>query len=257
MAATVAALGLGTREGKALPPTVMDARHVQFADPPATHGMLLFGEKKIYLSHLPMFSVPVHRYQVILEATLTKSGSDPQAAYVQDRSEHTNTKVYTFEPEPFVLPDLDPGNARRNSFKGTIFRGHFERGGEVIGSDVIVNVTRVIHFRQFDAQAAELPQLEYLIFGLAQELFTAHLITRPPDFDHVLAIKSLSRRFTDEELGKGIAIIFPGKANKPAEKLAAVKRLSGKIKNIGGSPFQEIGLEMGKEIYFEASELAS
>jgi len=257
MAATVAALGLGTQGGKALAATVTGGHHVHSADQPATHGMLLFGEKKIYLSHLPMFSIPVHRYQVILEATLTKSGSDPQAAYVQDRRQHANTKVYTFEPERFVLPDLDPKNPGRNSFKGTIFRGHFERDGDVIGSDVTVNVTKVIHFRQFDAQAVELPQLEYLLFGLAQELFTAHLITRPPDFDQVLAIKSLSRKFTDEELGKGVAIVFPGKANKPAEKLAAATRISGKIKNAGGHPLQEISLRMDKEIYFEADELAS
>ena len=257
MAATVAALGLGTQDGEAPAATVMGAHHVHSADQPATHGMLLFGEKKIYLSHLPMFSMPVHRYQVILEARLTKSGSDPQAAYVQDRRRHPTTNVYTFEPERFVLPDLDPKNPQRKSFKGTIFRGHFERGGDAIGSDVTVNVTRVIHFRQFDAQAGELPQLEYLVFGQAQELFTAHLITRPPDFDQVLAIKSLSRKFTDEELGKGVAIVFPGKANKPAEKLVAAKQLSGKIKNAGGNPLQEISLGMGKEIYFEAGELAS
>lgn len=235
----------------------MDAHHEHSGDRPTTHGMLLFGEKKVYLSHLPMFSMPAHRYQVILEATLTKAGSDPQAAYVQDRRQHQNIKVYTFEPEPFVLPDLDPKNSRRNSFKGTIFRGHFERGGDAIGSEVTVNVTRVIHFRPFDAQAAALPQLEYLLFGQAQELFAAHLITRPPDFDHVLAVKSVSRKFTDAELGKGVAIVFPGKANKPAEKLAAAKTISGKIKNTGGNPLQEISLKMGEEIYFEARELAS
>jgi hypothetical protein len=72
----------------------------------------------------------------------------------------------------------------------------------------------------------------------------------------VLAIKSLSRNFTDEELGKGVAIVFPGKANKPTEKLAEAKRLSGKIKNSGNQP-QEVSLETGKEIYFEAGELAS
>jgi hypothetical protein len=255
MAATGAALGLGTRGGKALPETGTVAHHS--ADQPATHGMLLFGEKKIYLSHLPMFRMPVHRYQVILEATLTKSGGDPQAAYVQDRGQHPNTKVYTFEPERFVLRDLDPKNPRRNSFKGTIFRWHFERDGDVIGSDVTVNITKVIHFRQFEAQAVELPQLEYLLFGLTQELITAHLLTRPPDFDQVVAIESLSRKFTDEELGKGVAIVFPGKANKPPEKLAAATQISGKIKDAGVNPVQEISLRMGKEIYFEADELAS
>ena len=29
--------------------------HVMHEDSPGTHNMLVFGEKKIYLSHLPMF----------------------------------------------------------------------------------------------------------------------------------------------------------------------------------------------------------
>jgi hypothetical protein len=48
-------------------------------DPPATHNMLVIGEKAVFLSHLPMFgaSDPTkddfspHRFQVILEATFT------------------------------------------------------------------------------------------------------------------------------------------------------------------------------------------
>lgn len=226
------------------------------ADQPATHGMLLFGEKSIYLSHLPMFSMQVHRYQVILEVTLTKAGGDAQAAYVKDRRQHPATKIYTFVPDPFVLPELDPANPQRSSFKGTIFRGHFERGGKAINEDVVANVTRVVHFRKFDPQAAALPQLEYFIFGKGQELFLAHLITSPPDFDQVLSVTQTDRKFM-EELSKGAPIIIPGKKNTPAQRIKLGQQVTGQMKEAGGSAAKMVRLLPGVQFYFEAGELAS
>lgn len=233
--------------------------HAGLADRPATHGMLFFGEKRIYLSHLPMFSMTVHRYQVILEVTLTKAGVDPQADYVKDRRQHPATKFYTFEPEPFVLPELDPKNPQRSSFKGTIFRNHFEhpeRGGKSINENVVVNVTRVVHFREFDPQAAGLPQLQYFLFGKNQELFLAHLITKPPDFDQIVPVARIDQPFTDEALGQGVPIIFPGKLNKPAQRIKALSQVIGQVKKADGS-LAQVKLQTKPELYFEAGELAN
>jgi len=231
--------------------------HHSLADPPATHGMLLFGENSIYLSHLPMFSMAVHRYQVILEVTLTKAGGDAQASYVQDRRRHPSTRIYTFEPERFVLPDLDPTNSKISSFKGTIFRGHFERGGQSINENVVANVTRVVHFRKFDSQAAGLPQLEYFLFGKGPDLFLAHLITKPPDFDQVISVKQTDVKFTDEELSKGAPIIFPGKANTQRQKIKPAQQVTGQVKDVGGGAPKAVKLQSGVQFYFEAGELAS
>jgi hypothetical protein len=219
--------------------------------------MLLFGEKTIYLSHLPMFSMTVHRYQVILEVTLTKAGGDPQATYVTDRRQHPSTRIYTFEPDPFVLPELDPANPQRSSFKGTIFRGHFERGGKPINESVVANVTRVVHFRKFDPQAAALPQLEYFIFGKEQDLFLAHTITTPPDFDQVMSISRTDAKFTNEELSKGAPIIFPGKKNTPSQRIKPAQQVIGQLKAAGGSAAKMVKLRPGVQFYFEAGELAS
>lgn len=226
------------------------------ADPPGTHGMLLFGEKSVYLSHLPMFSNPIHRYQVILEVTLTKAGGDPQAAYVKDRRQHPGTKIYTFEPDPFVLPELDPKNPQRSSFTGTIFRNHFEKDiSRSINEDVVVNVTRVVHFHKFDEQAAALPQLEYFIFGKGQDLFLAHLITSPPDFDQVMSVSQTDRKFTDEELSKGVPIIFPGKRNTPAQRIKPAQQVIGQLKETGGSAAKMVKLRPGVQFYFNTGDL--
>lgn len=229
--------------------------HAGLQDPPGTHGMLLFGEKKSYLSHLPMFSISVHRYQVILEVTLTKASADAQAAYVKDRRQHPTTKIYTFEPDQFILPELDPANSRRSSFTGTIFRGHFERSGKPIIENVTANVTRVVHFHKFDAAAAGLPQLEYFLFGHSSELFLAHLITKPPDFDQIVPVVKTNPPFTDEALGKGVPIIFPGKSNTPSRRIRASSQVIGQVKKVDGPPTQ-VRLQPKTEMYFEAGELA-
>ena len=94
------------------------------------HGMLLFGEDALYLSHLPMFQSP-HNFQVILEA-----GFDDAAAQVlrADRETSGQDLYYTFEPAKFHITELDPGGdgPARSSIEGTIYRGHFERGGQPI-----------------------------------------------------------------------------------------------------------------------------
>ena len=131
---------------------------VSAADGPTVHGMLIVGEQTVFLSHLPIFG-SLHDYQVILEAAFAKPGSDPQADYFNDRKgKGKDTKIYTLEPEPFVLPDLAAATPKR-SFKANVYRGHFERiptrakEGARIAQNVDVNVARVIHFRKFDPNA--------------------------------------------------------------------------------------------------------
>jgi hypothetical protein len=228
------------------------------ADPPGVHGMLVVGEESVYLSHLPIFGSP-HDYQVILEATLAKSGRDPQADYFSDRK-RTGKKIYTLEPERFVLTDLATASPRR-SFKANIYRGHFERfssqrakDAALIGEAVDVNVARVIHFRKFEPGAAGLSQLEYLLFGKGHELFLAHSITKPPDFDQVLSVQS-GRPFTDAELRQAVSVVFPGKVNQSSQRIKGVSPVTGQPKAATGT-HEPITFRPGKEFYFEEGELA-
>src|SRR3954451_7301136 len=124
-----------------------------------THNMMIVGEETIFLSHLPMFSSE-HRFQVILEATFKKGGNSVDKIYFQDRKGHQQTKMYTLMPsDVFVVSRLFLGNtdSRRNSFAANIYRGHLERGGELIPS---LNETRLdttqIEIRRV-VYAAELP----------------------------------------------------------------------------------------------------
>jgi hypothetical protein len=235
------------------------------ADGPATHNMLVVGERAVYLSHLPMFQeegeppMP-HRYQVILEVTLMKQGSDPHHDYLEDRQKHPTTKIYTLNPAAFVLPSLVSTGLQQKplrSFKGkTIFRGHLERDDKIpILNAVEVNVQQVVHFREFDPKTNKSPRLEYLFFGKGRELFLAHLITKVPDFDQMLSVKATDLRLTDEMLAKGVHVIFPGTTNAPATRLKAKQTIIGELKVKDAPVPKEIQVEVDAELYFEEGEL--
>jgi hypothetical protein len=234
--------------------------HPASNEPAAGHGMLVVGEQSVYLSHLPMFMSP-HDYQVLLEATFTKAGDDPQAKYVADRQQ-SGAKVYTLPPESFVLPELvetgPNGQPRRTSFRGDVIRNHFERPPTrpaPVSRGVTVGVKNVIYFQKFDPDADQPPALTYLLFGTPSELFLAHAITSPPDFDHVLAAKVSGHQFTDQELHKAVRIVFPGRASSSAACLKEGERLAAEATPAGASEAIPIEVEVGTQHYLEINEL--
>jgi hypothetical protein len=222
--------------------------------------MLVVGEQSVYLSHLPMFMSP-HDYQVILEATFKKAGDDPQAKYVADR-QRSGAKVYTLPPEEFVLPELvetgPDGRPRRTSFRGDVIRNHFERPPtrpEPVSEGVTVGVKNVVYFQKFDPDADQPAALTYLLFGTPSELFLAHAITSPPDFDHVLGVTVSGHQFTNEELRKAVRIVFPGRANAPTSCLKEGERLTAQATLAGASAPTPIEVEVGTQFYLEIREL--
>ena len=250
--------------------------HAGHAHTTGVHGMLVVGDDTVYLSHLPMFDHTTHDAQVILEVALSGPG-DPHAAYTTDRT-HAGARFYTFapdgdptplppghEPKEFVLADLvqpTPQQPRRRAFTGTLVRGHFERGGVRLATEVLATVTNVVYFRQFDPAAEPLPQLTYLMFGKGRERFLAHLITRPPDFDQILAVRIAGQAPTDEELRQGVRLSIPGRGNTIEARLQAGERVSGQLQRGGegaaAPPLPTtIQLDVVAEIYFEEGELRS
>jgi hypothetical protein len=208
-------------------------------DKPSVHGMLMVGTEHVYLSHLPMFHSP-HDYQIILKAK-----THALKIYQADKAAHPEEKLYTIEPETFVLPEMVKSP---KPFKATIYRGHFERGGTPIATDVTFEIEEVVHFAKFDPKAGKPTHASYLVFGGGTELFLAHVITAKPDFDQVLAI----------EKAQGLAPMAPG---APAIKMLAKGQPNGApldqkktivLENAQGSAT----VEAMKEIYLEFGDLA-
>ena len=96
-------------------------------DAPNTHNMMLVGTKGAFLSHLPMFVEKSpgpefdspHRFQVILEATFTDGERNLTDVYFKDRMKNPTVKMYTLNPELFVLSHLDPKGTALKKFRGS------------------------------------------------------------------------------------------------------------------------------------------
>ncbi len=194
------------------------------------HGMLLFGEEALYLSHLPMFASP-HNFQVLLEVGLDDAG---RKAFLSDR-EAAGDGIHTFVPKPFPITELAPhaDGPGRTSIEGTIFRGHFERGGEPIAEGVFAEVHRVVHFSELDvgAKRSEDRELTYLCFGRPGQLHLAHEVTARPDFDQVLRVSLVPDTVTNQAghplpedvttIGFDLAqrVLFSGRSDTPENRL--------------------------------------
>jgi hypothetical protein len=155
------------------------------ADKPSTHGMLLFGKEKIYASHLPMFHTP-HDYQIILELEFDKNA---KKLFVADQEKNPEYATYTIEPEKFVLPNMVHNP---KPFKANIYRGHFERGGKKIASDINVIIKQVIFYKKFTPNEARSSTTDFILFGNEKELFMVHHITNKPDFEQILQVQTVS-----------------------------------------------------------------
>jgi len=237
-------------------------------DFPATHNMLVVGHDSIFLSHLPMFEgmnetksafASAHRYQVILQAELSRNGKSVGELYAKDRRGNPGVKMYTLQPEEFVLsrlftPDAQP---KLNSFKGMVFRGHLERGGQPIDglTDVSINIKKVVHARMFNPTEGKPDKLTYILFGAGQELFLAHHIAKPPDFDQVLSIKVDGHEVTAEELNRGVEVVFSDRQNVASQRLREGDALSGRGQVTGAHQFVDLRIKAEVELYFEEGEL--
>ncbi len=231
------------------------------------HGMLIAGEETIYVSHLPMWMRP-HNFQVILEVTF-RGPDQPQARYVEDRKT-TGTRLYTLNPsEQWDLRELAPTGPQRlpsrSSFQATIWRNHFEShpvthpGRKfLIAKNAEVHVENVVYFQELHPDSPGLQDLEYVLFGKGQELFLAHMITRPPDFDQVLSVQVGNHQFTDEDLLHGVRVVFPGRANTISSKIKEGEQLLGKGRVVGQDApgGRDLPVGAGIELYFETEDLA-
>ena len=95
-----------------------------------------------------------------------------------------------------------------------------------------------------------------MLFGKGDELFLAHLITRPPDFDQILSVRVVGREFTDEELRHGVLLTVPERANSIAEMIREGEQVMAAARLAEDAPeTAEIQVQAGIEFYFEEGEL--
>ena len=230
-------------------------------DAPATHNWMLVGSQTAYLSHLPMFEMlnpaktdymTPHRFQVILQASFNSGDKDVTPLYFADRQSHPIVKMYSVSPSKvFVLPQV-AAPSPLTSFQATVFQGHLERGGKPVKGlqNAAVKIQKVVHFHKFDPAGKAPAALEYFLFGKGTELFLAHSIVKPADFDQILSVTVDGLKLTDDELGSAIRLSIPSKKNSPSARLKEGEQAQAEIS--GGRKFTVRGV---REFYFEEGEL--
>ena len=122
--------------------------------------------------------------------------------------------------------------------------------------DVVVDVKRVVHARKFEPSEEKPEKLQYFLFGRGDELFLAHLITKPPDFDQILSVKITGHQFTDEELSRGVSVIFEDRNNTAAQRIKENEHAQAQSHVTGAHQFLDLQVQAGAEYYFEEGELA-
>lgn len=149
------------------------------ADMPSTHGMLIFGDKATYASHLPMFHSP-HDYQVVMKISMADFTRVP-AMQAFENAKAAGESMFTIQPEVMDLTKVMSGEIK--SFKASLYKGHFERGGELLGG-VKVTVEKFIVKTKLNPAAPE--QNQFLEFGEADDQkYSVHIINGKPSFDQV------------------------------------------------------------------------
>lgn len=225
--------------------TLSENHHHHQPDAPAVHGMLVFGTKSLWLSHLPMFHQP-HDYQVIMQVTLQKDGVDLLPAYLEDRAQ-SGAVYYTFVPKRFSMTHLVSGQL--TSIEGTLVRGHFERGGEPIAEKVLAIINSVPVKKRFVAGAAKPATASYYVLGDQEESWLAHtIVAKPNEYDQIIAGQLNGEFWISNVSG---AAVSTGLINTPDLRLAA--GLDIPANDAAGLP---VTITTGAELYIETGDLA-
>lgn len=150
----------------------------------ATHGMVLFGQQKIMAYHLPMFH-QIHARQVILELSMNETMRS-----IISNLQHDSGLV-TFVPDPF---DLELFLQKPHSLKGDLYKGHFEKDGEVLLTGITLEVEKVLYNQPIKKQPATRPNDNYVLVGSTEELYAVHLLDGNYHQDLIAKVK----HFADE-----------------------------------------------------------
>jgi hypothetical protein len=108
----------------------------------------------------------------------------------------------------------------------------------------------------FEPKGAAKPDaLEYVLFGTPSELFLAHAIFGPPDFDHVLSVTLPGRALTAQELAGDLRVTLPDRKNVSAARLRDRDRAKATLRIGDAASTEPIEVEAGPVFYFEEGEL--
>ncbi|MGX9889806.1 hypothetical protein [Streptomyces sp. NPDC002276] len=198
----------------------------------ALHGLLLLGTDTIYAVHMPTFTAP-HDFQAVLRVTLDTD------TYRTARKRYGTSALFTARPRTLLLKDLEPGA----TCTADLYFGRFGRDGEPLG-EVSVTIEETVYVGH---PAAEPRTLRYVLFG-REQLYLAHVLTGPPDFDQVLTAQLAGEWWAlgggEETVARTVTV--PGRPDDLTGRLRPGEQLTA-----DGTELQVLA-----EVYLETADLA-
>lgn len=183
-------------------------------DPPGNHGFFMFGTTALYVSHMPMFTMEKHMYQVILRVRLPDA---VMQAYLADQGPGRTPWNLVNSAVEYTLPQLKAGTL--TSFAVDVYKDYSNADAAPVEPPFATNVTltvdEVVHFRHFDFDIPRPHHLTYLLFGRDGEAHLEHYIARDPDFQHIVTLGSVPDWLSPDQLAAGVEISLADAASLP------------------------------------------
>lgn len=157
-----------------------------------THGFVLFGNNQHFAYHLPMFH-KMHAKQLIFDFSLDENTNELLKKYPN--------QLLTFVPTPF---DLEAFSKAPFALKGELYLGHFEKDGELIASEVILNPILILYNQ--DIALTQKNKYKYFLIGDTFDLYAIHIIDDQFKMDQILNVQNLDLWNLDSTLAISKAI---------------------------------------------------
>jgi len=152
---------------------------------PTFHGFLILGEKELCICHLAMFSVPDHRYQVILQVEIPEND---MAIYRKIRKEIPDKSLIVMNNRRMLLKELV------DSGLYSAYVSFADDDGNPIDEKVIesttVTIKKILLFKKLDPTGDDYPEnLSYYLYGTdSEEYHLSHVLTKAPNFQQELDV---------------------------------------------------------------------
>ncbi|BFM13670.1 hypothetical protein R50072_38230 [Simiduia litorea] len=155
-------------------------------DTTAVHGMVLFGNQQLYISHLGLYHPP-HDRQII--AAVEIRDSDAKRRFDKMRANYTG--LITIAPKAFPLANLAPEAVSfQTEIVADFYMGHFERGGKQALSNVVLTLQKPIIYQQLHAKLTAPKHAQFWQLGQGDNAFIVYRISHAPDQDYIAKVKS-------------------------------------------------------------------
>ena len=158
------------------------------------HGFLMLGTNSLYLSHLPMYSVPAHSYQTIIEAEIDEPHMEK---YLEIKKENPTKPIIISNTERIPLEKL----VNSSSFVGRVTFANEDDdpiGNRLISPDIPVNIKKILLFKQLSENSPDYPKhLEYYLFKTDSDWHLSHFLSKAPNFEQKLDI-SIAGNLSDK-----------------------------------------------------------